>query len=168
MNGRRLGILILVSIAFLSLGMSPVQARSAGCYTPAEYEAEQALRIHSQLMVIGLTCQRMPGSGGIYAKYSQFTKANQSILRGYEDEIIAHFANSGSPNPEKDFHALRTSMANDVSSQALAMRVDRFCRQYMPVLSKALKMNRNEVRQWAASAQSGTSLPLCQRVAAKN
>lgn len=168
MNGRRLIILALALLALVFPGTASVAAAAGGCYTPAAYEAEQGLRIHSQLMVIGLTCQRMPGASGIYAKYHRFTEANRDIIRDYENEIIAHFRRNGSSAPEKDFHALRTSIANDVSTQAMSMRVDRFCRQFMPVLSQALQMNGQQVRQWVVSAPAPSSLPACQRVAVRN
>ena len=46
-------------IACFSLLLLSAPAMAANCYSAAEAEAEQGIRVHSELMVIGLNCQHM-------------------------------------------------------------------------------------------------------------
>ncbi|PZO86777.1 MAG: hypothetical protein DI626_05600 [Micavibrio aeruginosavorus] len=134
------------------------------CYSPAEAEAEQGIRIHSELMVIALNCQHMTPRGwkNFYQQYQQITARNASLIGGYEETLINYFALSGNPNPERSFHDLRTAFANKVSTDAARMRPDIFCANYAPRLPKVDKMSTPEIKAWAASYQPGQiSAPLC-------
>ena len=48
----------VLAAAILSMTVMPLNAFAAQkCYSAAEAEADQGIRIHSELMVIGLNCQ---------------------------------------------------------------------------------------------------------------
>jgi hypothetical protein len=137
---------------------------SAACYSAAEFEAEQGLRIHSELMVIGLTCAKMPGGTALYGKYQSFTHKNQTLISSYENTLISHLRKSGSSNPEKDFHTLRTGLANHISQLAIGNVVG-FCNAFTPRLDTALGMDQQKLRRWAQQVwrDAPTSRPLCTR-----
>lgn len=142
----------------------PIPSASAQCYTPEEAEAEQAIRIHSELMVIALNCQHMTPRGwtNFYQQYQQITKRHSSLLSGYETILINHYVRSGRQNGELYFHNLRTNLANKVSIDAARMRPDIFCSKFAPRLPKVDKMSANEIREWAASVPpSNLTEPLC-------
>ncbi len=148
----RLGFFIVSLLFFLSLQ----PAFAASCYTKEEAEAEQGIRIHSELMVIGLNCQHMTGKLGIrgenlYLQYKRFTLAHESLFSSYEKTLIDYFKRNGSSNPEKSMHKLRTDFANQISSDAADMRPDVFCSHYAPRIPKAARMNRKDVRRWAST-----------------
>jgi hypothetical protein len=138
-------------------------AYSAGCYTAREVEAEQALRIHSELMVIGLTCMNMPQGMAMYQKYQRFTQKNQVLLASYETELISYYRRAGYDSPEKQLHTLRTNLANQISEHAITMSISTFCRSYGTRVDKALAMDQQKIRRWAqfSFAGSPTSQPMC-------
>lgn len=150
----------LVAVLCLSL---TAQAQAAGCYSSAEFEAEQGLRIHSELMVIGLTCLRMPGGQDLYRKYATFTRNNQELIAGYEETIISYYRAQGVPNAETKLHTLRTNLANGISRHTVEMGTLSFCQHFAPRIDKALMMSRTTLRRWAQHVWPDTpvSQPVC-------
>lgn len=137
----------------------------ASCYTQAEAEAEQGLRIHSELMVIALNCQHMTnggGSGNLYSQYRRFTSSHADLFAGYERTLISHFASEGS-NAEGKLHDMRTRFANDISMQSARQRPDIFCQRYAGRVPRAASFSRAQLQDWAATPYPGHALsrPLC-------
>jgi hypothetical protein len=149
-----------------ALSIFSTQAFASGCYTAREVEAEQGLRIHSELMVIGLTCLKMPGGQETYAKYARFTNKNQALIGGYEESIISWYRSQGVSNPEKELHTLRTNLANDISRHAIEMGALGFCQHFTPRIDTALAMDQTTLRRWAQHVWPGTpvSHPTCVRL----
>lgn len=143
----------------------PVSALAADCYGPAEMEAEQGIRIHSELMVIGLNCQHMTPAGqkNFYAQYRQFTAMHESLFSNYENRLISHFRKNGSSNPESALNDLRTGFANKISNDAAQMRPDIFCARYVDRLTRAATMDRASLKTWAATPfpSHPVSRPMC-------
>lgn len=148
----------------LTLCLSTTSANAKGsCYTPAEFEAEQGLRIHSELMVIGLTCLKMPQGAQGYLKYQNFTQKNKSLITGYENDLIGYYRRSGSGNPEIKLHTLRTTLANQISQHAISMSTVSFCKRFSPRIDQALSMDKSKIRKWAQHSwqTSTTTAPVC-------
>jgi len=141
-------------------------AKGRQCYTREEAEAEQGIRIHSELMVIALNCQHMTPRGwtNFYVQYQKLTARHADLIGGYENTLINYFALAGKSNPELALHNLRTDFANKVSTDAAKMRPDIFCSQYAPRLPKVDKMSTAEIKGWAATMNPShpVSRPLCQ------
>jgi len=144
--------------------IAPITA-NAQCYSDAEAEAEQGIRIHSELMVIGLNCTHMGARAGInlYGQYRQFTADHGDLFATYEKILLKHFKNNGSKNPEADINALRTGYANKISKDAAGMRPDIFCSKYAPRVIAASDMQRPDIRKWAATIYPShpVSKPMC-------
>lgn len=138
------------------------QAQAAGCYTAREFEAEQGLRIHSELMVIGLTCLRMPGGEQLYRKYGRFTQKNQNLIAQYEADLIRYYQGQGG-NAEKKLHTLRTNLANGISKHVISMGTGSFCQHFAPRIDRALAMDQQALRRWARQVWPGSpvSQPTC-------
>ncbi len=136
------------------------------CFSPAEAEAEQGIRIHSELMVIGLNCQHMTPRGwkNFYLQYREISAKHGPLIAGYESTLINHFSDIGIQNPEGRLNDLRTVFANKVSIDAAKMRPDIFCATFAPRLPQVSKMTTAELKDWAASTYRtvGTSEPLCE------
>lgn len=153
----------------LALGLalcvsSGASAATGGeCYTAKEFEAEQGIRIHSELMVIGLTCMKMPHGPQMYMKYKDFTEKNKKLIAQYENEIISHYRREGAEKPEKKLHTLRTTLANQISQRAVTMSVSSFCQRFSPRIDQALAMDKEKLRRWAQQPWTGspTSRPIC-------
>jgi len=166
----------LFVFSFLLLISAPAQAQlnvdvgvpglgGRQCYTPEEAEAEQGIRIHSELMVIALNCQHMTPRGwkNFYQQYKEITLHNGALFAGYEETLINYFAVAGKSNPERALHDMRTNMANKVSTDAARMRPDIFCSQFAPRLPKVDKMKSADIKAWAADFRKSRTVttPLC-------
>lgn len=125
----------------------------AKCYSMKEAEAEQGIRIHSELMVIALNCQHLwpKRDKNLYVQYKEFTKKHEDIFADYERTLIKSYKDEGAANPERSLHELRTSFANKISKDAATMRPDGFCKVYAPRIPKAAKMDDAGLHKWAAT-----------------
>ena len=158
---------LTVLLAALALLATTAQQASAQCYNARQFEAEQGLRIHSELMVISLTCMKMPMGSGMFQKYQAFTAKNKALIAGYEDDLIDYYRATGSSAPEKQFHTLRTNLANQISQHAIKMSTSSFCQNFGSRLDSALNMDQAKLRKWASQPwpNSPTSRPMCGKVA---
>ena len=137
-------------------------AYADACYSVREAEAEQGIRIHSELMVIALNCRNMAGQPDLYAQYQRMTRANQGVFAGYEADLINFYARTGKNSPEGALHDLRTRFANDLAIKAARVRPDVFCARYAARIPRAAGFSATQIRDWAASLQTG--YPLTQRL----
>lgn len=156
---KRLLILVLAMISFST------PASAGACYSQYEAEAEQGIRIHSELMVIGLNCQHMGKRHGdnLYMTYRQFTADYADLFSSYESALLAYFQKNGDKNPEATLNTLRTNFANKISDDAAKMRPDVFCSTYAPRIEKAAQMNEQQLRSWAGTIYPShpVSRPVC-------
>jgi hypothetical protein len=167
---RFIALFAFLLISLLVTAAGPVSASAGGgCYTQAEAEAEQGIRIHSELMVIGLNCQAMHFRDGtnLYAKYRQFTAANANLFANYETQLMGYFKKRGDKNPEASLNTLRTNMANKIALDATKMQPYMFCNHYASRVIKASAMDTGMLRQWASTVYPGHPLsqPLCSQPA---
>ena len=142
------------------------QAAWAGaCYTMREAEAEQGIRIHSELMVIGLNCQHIYESRGknLYRAYREFTSEHADLFARYENILMDHYSSAGYTKPEKKLDRLRTDYANDIADNVARMQTKRFCAKYAPRIPRAVNYSRRDIRQWASTFYSDdpVSKPIC-------
>lgn len=142
-----------------------LMSAQAACYSRDEAEAEQGLRLHSELMVIGLNCQHLFTVNGqnMYGAYRDFTSRHEQLFAGYEDVILNYFESTGAMSPEKELNTLRTEFANRISMAVAETRPDLFCAQNAQRLSNVLGMSKTDIRYWATSQDysSKTSRALC-------
>ena len=68
----------------------PNASIAGSCYTPREAEAEQGIRIHSELMVIGLNCAHMADANGnnLYLEHKKFTSKHAELFETYETILM--------------------------------------------------------------------------------
>jgi hypothetical protein len=155
--------LVLALLLSLVLSSSAYASNGASCYTAQEAEAEQGIRIHSELMVIGLTCLKMPQGMSMYQKYQSFTQKNRGLIAQYEKDLIAYYKRTGKGKPEQQLNTLRTTMANQISEHAITMSTATFCNVYGPRVDRALRMDKANIRKWAQHSwpSSPTSHSVC-------
>lgn len=141
-----------LSLCLLIVCFSNISYAEEACYSRSESEAEQGIRIHSELMVVGLNCAHMSDADGnnLYAQYKKFTKKHEELFSTYEDIIMKYRRDNGDKDPEKSLHSLRTQFANKISNDVAQMRPDIFCRTYAERIEKASKMDGDMVRKWAS------------------
>ena len=157
----------LLAVAVLCSIALPARAVTIGegCYTPDEAEAEQAIRIHSELMIIALNCQHSrfsQSSNNLYTTYRQFTVDHGRIIKNYESVLVGYFQRVRARDPEAGINDLRTRFANKISLDAAKMRPDVFCYEYAPRIDTVAGMSDEQFKQWAATSYRGhTTRPLC-------
>ncbi len=152
-----------VILLFSTINITDAEA----CYSAKEFEAEQGVRIHSELMVIGLTCMKMQGGQELYSKYQTFTAKNSALIAEYEASLINYYSQQGVAKPEKKFHTLRTNLANEISRRAIKMSTLHFCKKYASHVDRALAMDQQKLRRWAQHVwpNQPTTKPVCVKVA---
>lgn len=157
-------IIILLSAFMIAL---PSWANAASCYNAAQLEAEQGLRIHSELMVIALNCTQI--QPGLNKQYENFTKANFGLIQGYEDTIKSVFRADGIADPEAEINGFRTQLANRIAGEAIRLQPNVFCRAYGDRIAQAINMPREKFRKWAKTVFPGYPLtrPVCDGVDVK-
>lgn len=159
----------LFSMILIGLGvLTAPQLAFAKCYSMKEAEAEQGLRIHSELMVIGLNCQHLwpKNQPNLYLQYREFTHDHAKLFADYERTMLAFYKDEGVANPEAKLHQLRTDFANEISEDAARMRPDTFCKAYAPRIPKANKMDNTRLKKWASTVYPNH--PVSRAICAKN
>lgn len=133
--------------ATLALVSGPALAAKAPCYTQAEFEAEQAIRLHTELMVVGLTCGEASQAGGpsLFAQYKEFTLHHRDQIVQWEKALIGHFKRFKGGNATREFDSFRTRLANETSQRAIALSNPVFCQAYVPAVMQALAMSQQEL-----------------------
>ncbi len=151
--------ILSAAIALSFMSVAPAQA----CYNALQFEAEQGLRIHSEMMVIGLTCIKMPGGRQVYNEYQEFDINNAALMDDYSEILLRHYQDEGVERPQRRLDKLRTNMANNISRMAIDMSTVDFCNQYEGHVTKAAEMSPGTVRLWAEHVwpNETTSEPLC-------
>lgn len=150
--------------AFVTLGFSG-QAL-ASCYSAKEAAAEQAIRLHSELMVVGLTCAAQFNDPALFVRYAQFTNAHRSDIVAHEQAMIGYFAKTAEGNAKRRFDHWRTSIANAVSTRAALSSAQVYCgnkADMMAALESATAFGPQPVQAILATAPQAavTSRPLC-------
>ncbi len=157
---------LLSFFIFAAFIFAPASSFAKSCYTPIESEAEQGIRIHSELMVIALNCSHMANANGnnLYLEHKKFTAKHEKLFATYEKILMDYMRKNNNKNPEKAMHKLRTDFANKISNDAAEMRPDIFCKTFAQRIEKATKMDEITIRKWAATPFAGheVSKPLCE------
>ena len=156
-------IFILLPLLFFVV-LSPAYASS--CYSHEEAEAEQGIRIHSELMVIGLNCQHMKFKDGtnLYLEYRKFTNEHSDLFSAYEQILMEYYRRQGHSDPEATINTTRTQIANKISKDAATMRPDLFCNRYAGRLLKVINFSKSDIKAWASTFYKShpVSNPICE------
>lgn len=157
---------IFVLLATLFTTMIYANAAFANnCYTPQEAEAEQGIRIHSELMVIALNCAHMADSNGnnLYKEYTEFTAQYGKLFSTYEKILMGNLQKRGHKDPNAEMYKIRTDLAQSISNDAAKMRPDIFCKSYASRIEQVKKMDETTFRKWASTPFKGHPLtyPTC-------
>ena len=133
LNRRQAGRVLRVMVAgFATLAFS--SQAIAGCYTQREAAAEQAIRVHSEMMVVGLTCATYFNEPALFARYATFTNKHQQDIQAHERALINYFAKTAEGDPKRRFDHWRTSIANAVSTRAALSSGPVYCKKKAAML----------------------------------
>lgn len=168
-HGRALRAGIMTAVAAATLAIAPALAEAAAppkpaCYSRKEHAAEQMVRLHTELMVIGLTCQSIFPEHQTFLKYQEFTIKNKAILSDAENSLISHFRRTSGSAAR--FDTYRTELANEISRRVGVIGSYSYCQQFIPRAENALKMPTDDLKLIASNEKEAGlmhlgSRPLC-------
>jgi len=125
-------------------------ASKQACYSAEEFEADQALRLHTELMVIGLKCQKVYQEQNPFGAYIDFTNRHRTVLAGSEKRLIGFYQRTAGGNATQRFDTFRTSLANEVSRRAATIGNTEYCEALVPLARQAAALSEAELRQLVA------------------
>jgi hypothetical protein len=153
-SGKLRRLAVAVTTACVLATSTSAWAKSA-CYSAAEYDAEQAVRLHTELMVIGLTCNSIEADRKLFAKYQQFTSKNRTSLMNWEKVLIGHFSQTGKSNPTRQFDDFRTVVANEIAQRSALLTPPVFCQTHSDIVDQALSLSDSDLKRYLSEGKSG-------------
>ncbi|MDD3183018.1 MAG: hypothetical protein PHD48_09470 [Alphaproteobacteria bacterium] len=117
-----------VAILILALISSPAFA-GGRCYSAQELQAEQLLRLHSELMVITVTCKQSSTGRDLVRAYTGFTRRNIKQLKNAEQALIGFYEKFYGGNGVSRLDTLRTKLANEFGQESANVSAPTFCAQ---------------------------------------
>jgi hypothetical protein len=138
---------ILAALLSVSLA-APALARSAApaCYSAEQAQAEQLLRLHSELMVIAVTCRTGSDNGNLGTEYGDFTQRHLSALHEAEQTMMGYYKASVKGNATDRLDRLRTILANEFGQKAADMSSASFCASYRDKIAKLENVSGGELQ----------------------
>jgi hypothetical protein len=152
-SGKLRRIAVAITAACVLAGSTSAWAKSA-CYSPAEYDAEQAVRLHTELMVIGLTCNAIEADRKLFSKYQQFTTKNRNSLMNWEKVLIGHFRETDKSNPTRKFDDFRTVVANEIAQRSALLTPPVFCQTHSDIVDQALSMSDSDLKRYLSESKN--------------
>ena len=145
---------------------APAKAAAAApkaCYNRSEHAAEQLIRMHTEMMIAGLTCKDVVPEKAPFAKYQEFTVKHRPTISKAEGELMSHFRRTGKGNATNKFDLYRTEVANEVSRRASIIGTDNYCKTFVPRVEQAIALSPDEVRTLTADEKGAGLMHLSQQ-----
>lgn len=139
--------------AMLLAAASAGTASAAECYSPADIEAEQALLLQTNLMVISSACRD--------TVYGEFRARNKDAILRYQNAMIDHFRRSGARNPKSAFDTWQTSLANGAAQKQALTPTAQFCQQSAELLKLASTLDQKGFHDYAVAHIADGAHPKC-------
>ncbi|UKJ72765.1 hypothetical protein [Azospirillum brasilense] len=141
-------------------------SKPGACYSRAEHAAEQTIRMHTEMMVVGLTCQQVNPDKKPFNLYQDFTIKNRSLISNSEASMIDHFRKKGGGNATRQFDMFRTELANEVSRRAAVIGTGLYCANFVDRSKAAMDLTADDIRVLTGDEKSAglmhlSSKPLC-------
>jgi hypothetical protein len=154
---------IRMAVFVASICLLPAFAVAGECYTPEEFEAEQGLRLHTDLEVIMLTCKYDGYKRPLKDSYAVFLKKYSAQIRKWENTIARVYASTGGSRNEV-IDNFRTSLANQKSHEASTMGPRPFCVAYANWVPAVAAWSGDQVLNYVRTPDNArvTRKPLCQ------
>jgi hypothetical protein len=105
----------------------PAAAADRNCFTGADLEAEHALVLQSNVMVLSSACNQD-------VMYGEFKVRNRDALIAYQHAMIDHFRRTGRGSAERAFETWFTHIANQAAIQHAGLPSPQTCVQTVAML----------------------------------
>ncbi|HYH38877.1 MAG TPA: hypothetical protein VD860_11695 [Azospirillum sp.] len=141
----------------------PAAGGPQACYNRSEHAAEQLIRMHTEMMIAGLTCKDVMPEKAPFAKYQEFTVKHRPTISKAEGELMSHFRRTGKGNATSKFDTYRTEVANEVSRRASIIGTDNYCKTFVPRVENAMSLSPDEVRTLTVDEKGAGLMHLSQQ-----
>lgn len=136
------------------------------CYNRSEHAAEQLMRLHTEMMVVGLTCRTVVPDKKPFDLYQDFSVKNRALLSSSEASLIAFYKRSGGGNATRQFDMFRTELANEVSRRAATIGIPQYCANFVDRSAAAKDLTADDLRTLTSDEKNAglmhlASRPLC-------
>lgn len=121
-------ILTACLVAGYIVGFSNVQAANR-CYSPEQVAAEQMLRLHSELMVITVTCRQSSQGQDLVSAYTGFTNSHLNAIKQAETTLTEYYKQTYGGDGISRLDKLRTQLGNEFGQQVATQSAPQFCAQ---------------------------------------
>jgi surface antigen len=131
-------------VSFASVAVVVVAAAhaiAAPCYLQSEAEADQAIRLRTDLKVIGEICKD--------PSYTRFVDRNRDTLAVYEEILTERFARDSSKSAETGLRVYLTRLEND--ARLKAAESSSYCPDAFDLVATTSHMYPDELRNYAAT-----------------
>jgi hypothetical protein len=133
-------------VFFLAL-LFPMPLLAGACYTAEEFEAEQGLRLHTDMEVIMLTCKYDGYKRPLRDSYATFLKKYSKTIRKWENVIARSYAETGGSRNEV-IDNFRTALANQKSHEAADLTPRQFCIKWANWMPAVAAWNQQQLLQY--------------------
>lgn len=140
-------------------------AKPGACYTRSEHAAEQLMRMHTEMMVVGLTCKSVVPEKNPFGLYQDFSVKNRALLSNSEAALIGYYKKTGGNGVQK-FDTFRTELANEVSRRAATIGIPQYCQTFVDRSKAAKDLDAEDLRILTSDEKNAglmhlASKPLC-------
>lgn len=149
-----MGVILALLLVIVSVGCAQAESRGQ-CYSPEQMEAEQWLRLHSELMVITVTCRQGSAGENLVPSYTAFTKLNIKTLKHAEAVMMEYYRAQGQDG-QAQLDRLRTKLGNEYGQKIADLSAPVFCQLYRDKVLRLCTAESEQVEQEVASLQENT------------
>jgi len=129
---------------FFLIAAGPAIAKTS-CYAPEQLSAEQLLRLHSELMVITVTCRQDSAGQNLSPVYTGFTRKNLSALQKAEQTMIAYYKKNEKGDPLEKLDRLRTKLGNEFGQKIAELSSPVYCSEYRDKVEALFDTNKEDL-----------------------
>ena len=146
---------VLAAALFAAASFQAASAADKQCYSAADVEAEQAILLQTNVMVISSACKD--------TVYGEFRARYKDAIIRYQKAMIEHFRRAGSRNAQSDFDRWNTSLANEISLKQGALPMGQVCQQATEMMKLASTLDEKGLHDYAVAkaTSAADSHPRC-------
>ncbi|MDX9690293.1 MAG: hypothetical protein EOM37_03915 [Proteobacteria bacterium] len=126
---------VILMLAVFCLAAFPAQA-AKHCYDLDQVKAERILRLHTEMMVITVTCKQSSVGRDLGRAYTDFTKEHASIIKKAEKSMKDYYAAIYGGDGLSRLDSLRTKLANEYGQQVAAESAPLYCEQRRDIVTR--------------------------------
>jgi len=143
---------------------APKGPQAPACYSRVEHAAEQMLRLHTEIMTVGLYCKELKATDDPYGMYQKFTIAHRSDIAAAEKTLMDFYARGH--GGKAMFDTFRTELANEASRRSAVINVGIYCHEHIDRVRDALALSNDQLKtittdEGKAGLMALSSRPLC-------